>query len=137
MSTTSTSAFTIETTTRRATSKGLVIAAWVTTGLFSALMTVSGLLYVVGPRPITDGMAELGYPTYFTPMLGLAKLLGVAGILQPRWPRVREWAYAGFTFDLTAAVASHALTGTAAKVPPAALVLALMFTSYLLRRRLA
>ena len=49
---------------------------------------------------------KLGFPKYFIMFVGVAKILGVIGILVPGYPRVREWAYAGLFFDLTAATAS-------------------------------
>jgi hypothetical protein len=110
------------------------IAAWVTTGLFAALMTTSGLLYLVGARLVVHAMSELGYPDYFRTMLGIAKLLGIAGILSP-WPRLREWAYAGFTFDLVAAIVSHVATGGIAHAPQPLLALGLMLGSYVFRAR--
>jgi hypothetical protein len=62
-------------------------------------------------------MAELGYPAYFVTILGIAKLLGGTAILAPRFPRLKEWAYAGIAFDLLGASASHAAVGhPAAKV---------------------
>src|SRR4051794_37730893 len=76
--------------------KGKKMAAGLTTGAFALLMTLSGALYIVGARPVSDGLHALGYPLYFGPLLGVAKLLGVAGILLPGRPRLREWAYAGF-----------------------------------------
>ena len=39
---------------------------------------------------------------------GTAKLLGVIALLMPGFPLLKEWAYAGFTFDLLGASASHA-----------------------------
>jgi len=112
------------------------IAAWVTTGVFAAMMTLSGALLLVGPRPVVEGLAQLGYPPYFLKLLGLAKLLGVVSLVLPRRPTLREWAYAGFTFDLLAGAASHVATGTASHAPGALLALALLLSSYLLRRRL-
>jgi len=49
---------------------------------------------------------------------------------------LREWAYAGFTFDLLAGAASHVATGSASHAPGALFTLALLVSSYLLRRRL-
>ena len=49
---------------------------------------------------------HLGYPTYLLPFIGIAKLLGVVAILIPGFPRIKEWAYAGFVFDLTGAMYS-------------------------------
>lgn len=62
----------------------------------------------------TEDMARLGYPFYFLSFLGVWKILGAVAILVPRFPRVKEWAYAGMTFDLTGAVVSRAVSGDAA-----------------------
>jgi hypothetical protein len=48
----------------------------------------------------------LGYPIYFVPFIGVAKVLGVIAILIPGYPRIKEWAYAGLTFDLIGATYS-------------------------------
>ncbi len=101
----------------------------------AALMTLSGVLYLVSPPGLQLALARLGYPPYFLRLLGVAKLLGVASLLQVRWPALREWAYAGFTFDLTGAVASHLSTGTGASAGPAVLALALVLASHRWRPR--
>jgi hypothetical protein len=54
---------------------------------------------------------ELGYPMYFFAILGFWKVLGAMAILWPRFPRLKEWAYAGIFFDLTGAAASCAAVG--------------------------
>jgi hypothetical protein len=56
-------------------------------------------------------VAVLGYPTYFFAILGFWKVLGAVAILVPRFPRLKEWAYAGIFFDLTGAAASCAAVG--------------------------
>ena len=53
----------------------------------------------------------LGYPMYFFGILGFWKVLGAIAILVPRFPRLKEWAYAGIFFDLTGAAASCAAVG--------------------------
>lgn len=111
------------------------IAAWVTTTAFAAMMTLSGALFLVGPPPVIERFGELGYPLYFLKLLGFAKLLGVVGLLLPRRPTLREWAYAGFTFDLLAGAVSHVATGGASHVPGTLFALALLVSSYLLRQR--
>ena len=54
---------------------------------------------------------RLGYPLYFLVILGIWKLLGVVALVIPRFPRLKEWAYAGVFFDLTGAVASQLASG--------------------------
>lgn len=48
----------------------------------------------------------LGYPEYFIPFTGWAKLIGAVVLLIPGYGRIKEWAYAGLFFDLIAAVYS-------------------------------
>jgi hypothetical protein len=78
----------------------------------------------------------LGYPVYFIPFIGVAKLLGVVAILIPGYPRIKEWAYAGFFFDLIGATYSIISLGA----PPAnwifmALPLGLGICSYVFYHR--
>ncbi len=59
-------------------------------------------------------MSGLGYPLYFLRIIGVWKLLGVVAILIPRFPLLKEWAYAGFFFVMTGAVLSHLVHADAA-----------------------
>src|SRR5262249_11291743 len=52
-----------------------------------------------------------GYPAYFARILGVWKVLGGIAILAPRFPRLKEWAYAGMTFELTGAAITDAVAG--------------------------
>jgi len=80
---------------------------WISTGLIALVMTFGGIVDAMQTPEALAIIHRLGYPDYFLTMLGVAKLLGVIALLAPvpRW--LREWAYAGFTFDLIAAVISH------------------------------
>jgi uncharacterized membrane protein YphA (DoxX/SURF4 family) len=66
------------------------------------------LQYRANPHGVVP---ELGYPLYFFLILGIWKVLGAIAILVPRFPRLKEWAYAGIFFDLTGAAASCAAVG--------------------------
>ena len=59
---------------------------------------------------------HLGYPLYFAYILGVWQMGGAAVIIAPRFPRVKEWAYAGSFFEFSGAVASHLLAGDGVKV---------------------
>lgn len=75
--------------------------------LWEGVMPLSTLLF--SPEQATVGTAPLGYPTYFAYALIICKALGVLAISFPNVPaRLREWAYAGLTFNLIFAVISHA-----------------------------
>src|SRR5262245_37576414 len=54
---------------------------------------------------------HLGYPLFFTYILGVWQIGGAAVIIAPRFPRLKEWAYAGSFFQFSGAVASHLLAG--------------------------
>jgi len=107
---------------------------WITTGLFCAVLGFSGLAYLVRLEFMAERMTALGYPIYFLTILGTAKLLGIIALLAPGHVLLKEWAYAGFAFDLIGATASHAFSGDpfAESVRPL-FVLALGAASYLLR----
>lgn len=80
---------------------------WVFTILFSALMLFSSWgSIVVNEDSVKLIHGMLGYPEYFIPFTGWAKLVGVIVILIPGLNRIKEWAYAGLFFDLVAAVYS-------------------------------
>jgi hypothetical protein len=79
----------------------------VATGLIVAVMSLSGVANLVRPERVTVMLHHLGYPEYFPAILGTAKLLGVVAFALPGTRRLKEWAYAGFTFDLLAALVSH------------------------------
>ena len=80
---------------------------WVVTGLFSFMMLGSAIPDIYMDPIAVQGMhRELGYPLYFIPFIGVAKVLGVIAILVPGYPRVKEWAYSGLVFDLIGATYS-------------------------------
>jgi hypothetical protein len=87
------------------------IAYWATTG-FLAFALASG---AVGELTRQWGTLEtvtiLGYPAYFLSIIGLWKIAGAVTLLVPRFPRLKEWAYAGIFFNMTGAFASHAAVG--------------------------
>jgi hypothetical protein len=88
------------------------IAYWTTTGLIAFFIGGGGgaqiAQYLGNPHGVVP---VLGYPMYFFGILGFWKVLGAIAILLPRYPRLKEWAYAGIFFDLTGAVASVAAVG--------------------------
>ncbi len=87
--------------------KNIKILYWVFTILFAGLMLFSAfgsiLVNVDAKKLIHD---QLGYPVYFIPFTGYAKLIGVIAILIPGLKTIKEWAYAGLFFDLIGAVYS-------------------------------
>jgi hypothetical protein len=87
--------------------KTKAIAYWSTTILVAIFIGSGGLAQVAQFQSNVRGVVPIfGYPTYFFAILGFWKVLGAIAILVPRFPRLKEWAYAGIFFDLTGAVAS-------------------------------
>ena len=84
------------------------IAYWVTTILGPASFVIGGSLFLLHKEQAVATLAHLGYPAYFVNILGLWKFLGAIAIVIPGYPRLKEWAYAGFFFDLTSAALSRA-----------------------------
>ena len=67
----------------------------------------SGMANVLRLEHVAHDMLRLGYPPYFMTVLGFWKVLGGLVVALPKLPRLKEWAYAGMTFDLTGAAASR------------------------------
>jgi len=111
-------------------------ARWVLTGLASALIVVSAVPDVLRLPGALMVFHHLGYPAYLLPFLGVAKLLGVAAVLTPGVTTLKEWAFAGLTFDVTGALYSHVSVGDPPQVwIPAAIGLILVSSAYVAHRR--
>ena len=113
------------------------IAAMVITGLVAFIWVYFGRLYLVhDPGECRIANQQLGYPLYIIPLIGVTHILGGVGLLIPNVPRLTEWVYAGIAIDLLLACYSHLNVGgsTWDKLDPI-LVMALVFASYVLRRR--
>jgi hypothetical protein len=82
------------------------ILFWVFTGLFSAFMLTSAIPNIMVTQEWEAIFVQLGYPHYLISFIGWAKLLGVIVLLIPGLARLKEWAYAGFFFDLFGATYS-------------------------------
>ena len=80
---------------------------WIFTGLLGTLIVAASIPDIVRSREAVEIFQHLGYPTYLLPFLGLAKLLGVVAVVGPWFNFLKEWAYAGLTFDLLGALYSH------------------------------
>ena len=114
------------------------IAAMVTTGLVACMWVYFGRLYLIhDPEEWRIAHQQLGYPLYIIPLIGVTHILGGVGLLIPNVPRLTEWAYAGLAIDLSLAFYSHLNSGgsTSDKFDPI-LVMAFVFASYVLRRRM-
>jgi hypothetical protein len=94
-------------------------------------------MYLAEAPPAVVAVHALGYPAYFVKLLGFAKIAGALALVGPHVRVLREWAYAGFAFDLIAAAVSHSATGDPGHVALPIVMLLLLLVSYSLRRRVA
>jgi hypothetical protein len=67
--------------------------------------------HIARAEPLVETFQYLGYPDYLMLMLGVAKLAGIPFLLYPGFVRLKEWAYAGYTFNLVGGFVSHLLAG--------------------------
>ena len=116
------------------------IAFWAATVfivLWEGLMPLGTLLFA--PQYINAGTKPLGYPDYFAYALIICKVLGVIAIAVPQVPgKLKEWAYAGLTFNLIFAFISHACVDkNAAFMFKPILVLGILAVSYFYQARIA
>lgn len=106
-----------------------IATLWLALGMFS-----TGAVQLIRMDAETDKMAHLGYPVYFLTILGVWKILGVAAVLVPGFPRLKEWAYAGFFFAMSGAAFSHvALGDSLTETFPSLLLLLLTVVSHSFR----
>ncbi len=112
------------------------IIFWVATTiifLFEGMMPLGTLLFA--PEYATAGTEPLGYPDYFAHALIICKVLGATALVIPKLhPTIKEWAYAGLTFNLIFAVISHAVVdGEIANILMPIVIGGILAVSYIYR----
>lgn len=115
-------------------SKSKKITYWIATIWLSLGMVSTGVVQIMQVKEEADNFSKLGYPAYLMTILGVWKLLGVVAILAPKFPIVKEWAYAGFFFTVSGATISHlAVSDPVSKILPLLLLLVLTAISWYFR----
>jgi uncharacterized membrane protein YphA (DoxX/SURF4 family) len=110
------------------------IIYWISTLWLALGMLSTGVVQLLKPEDEVAKITHLGYPVYFLTILGIWKILGVAAVLVPRFPRLKEWAYAGFFFAMSGAAFSHvALGDSVGEIFPSLLLLILTAASWYFR----
>jgi len=112
--------------------KSTKIIYWITTILFAGFMIFSAIPNISQSEEAVTFITNLGYPKYFIPFIGVAKLVGSLAILTPQFKKIKEWAYAGLFFDLIAAVYSIIqVTGFEKSMFVMVIIFAIAITSYI------
>ena len=110
------------------------IIYWISTAWLALGMLSTGIVQLLKVKSETDFIIEMGYPVYFLTILGILKILGVITVLIPKFPLLKEWAYAGFFFAMSGAVFSHIAVGHSMKeLFPPLLLLVLTIVSWYFR----
>jgi hypothetical protein len=117
------------------------IIYWIATVWLATGMVATGTVQLFKEQaegaiapPGVYGIIHLGYPVYFLALLGISKFLGAIVLLIPKFPVLKEWAYAGFFFIMSGAIFSHIAVGDAAnEIFPSLLLLALTLVSWYFR----
>jgi len=106
---------------------------WLTTILLAALSFLAAYGYLSGSPQSVEGFAHVGYPQQLRIILGIAKPLGAIALLVPGMVKLKEWAYAGFTFAWVSAFIAHYLAKDGAKAFAPLVFLLILAISYLTR----
>lgn len=111
------------------------IIYWIATLWLALGMTATGTVQLFKLQPTAiEQVTHLGYPLYLLTILGVWKLLGVVAVLAPGFPRLKEWAYAGFFFAMSGAAISHIVSGDPiGEILPSVLLLTLTVVSWYFR----
>jgi hypothetical protein len=108
-------------------------AYWIATTFVVLIMTISGALAITHAPPMMKALAHLGYPAYFSNLLGVAKLTGVCILLAPRVVKLKEWTYVGFGITILSATYSHWFSGDGLMALEPLVTFAALVISYVTR----
>lgn len=111
------------------------ILYYVSTTIFTIIILFSVKMYVINHDFIKGAFVSLGYPTYIIYPYAAAKFLGLIVIWQPKFKRIKEWAYSGFFFAVTLAFLAHIMTNDGGEAM-AIIALLTLVISYIFYRRI-
>lgn len=106
-----------------------IATVWLALGIFS-----TGIVQLSRLEEDVVKITHLGFPVYLLTLLGVWKILGVIAVLVPKFPVLKEWAYAGFFFAMSGAAISHIVSGDGvSEIFPSLLLLILTVVSWYFR----
>jgi uncharacterized membrane protein len=107
---------------------------WIVTAFLSVGMLAGGIQQTLQIGGYNEIIRELGYPQYLLSILGVWKVLAVCAILLPKFPLLKEWAYAGLFFAMSGAAISHfAVRQSLAEAVPSLFLLVFTVLSWYFR----
>ena len=109
------------------------VTYWVSTGLLAALSVFAAFTYLLGSPQTAQEFVHVGYPQQLRIILGIAKLLGAITLVVPGLAKLKEWAYAGFTFAWISAFVAHYLAKDGPKAFMPLILLLILVVSYATR----
>ena len=125
------------TNTKQPAGKAGKIIYWIATAWLALGMLSTGAVQLFKAKEGQGGVemvTHLGYPVYLLTLLGILKISGVIAVLIPKFPILKEWAYAGFFFVMSGAIFSHmALGDPVIEIFPSLLLLVLTMVSWFFR----
>ncbi|GAA4166000.1 DoxX family protein [Chryseobacterium ginsenosidimutans] len=116
------------------TQKRNTIIYWIFTLWMSLGMVSTAVVQLLRHKDEVANFTNLGYPLYLMTIIGIWKILGVIAVLIPKFPLLKEWAYAGFFFVMSGAIISHIIVNDSfSKILPAVLLFVLVIISWYFR----
>ncbi len=110
------------------------IIYWIATIWLALGMVSTGIVQLLKNEKEVANLSQLGYPIYLLTILGIWKILGTIAVLLPKFPLLKEWAYAGFFFAMSGATFSRIAVGDPiSSMLPSLLLLVLTLLSWYFR----
>ena len=107
------------------------IVYYVATAVLTAVIVFSAQMYLRKPEMVAGFFESLQYPRYLVYPLAIAKILGLIAIWGNFSKWLKEWAYAGFFFDVTLAFTAHMVAKDGGQLFSVIAFIALMVSYFL------
>ncbi len=105
------------------------------TGIFTLQILMGAMMYFFKYDMVSEMFQQLGFPTYLIYPLAFAKLLGLSALWFFKSDKLKEWAYAAFSFNITLAVCAH-IGVNDGEFAPALVTLLILIGSYIFHGKL-
>lgn len=110
------------------------IIFYILTGLLTLLVAGGASQYILNHEEVTVAFGMLQFPAFLIYPMAVAKISGLIAIWFIKSPKLKEWAYAGFTFNFLLAIGAHLNVGDGEAIG-ALIALVFLAGSYIFHRR--